>query len=438
MIRTLESQLLAMPAPMRCLLLQQAVYRPSYIPCRHLSSASSALNSPQPPQPPTTSSPQPPPSASAPLSFLPSPSNNPLRQPIPAAPVPPALLATATTILTTPPPRFLYSAPRFLNLPINARVPEICLLGRSNVGKSTLINALAGVASSSAGRSHGSAVSSAKRGQKSSLNANINTKKGGLGLAITSSKAGCTKTLNGYAFGLPPPNSRPQPPSVKPDLSSDQPKPRTSTRSARRLLASHNHDPTPSAALVLMDMPGYGQNSRSEWGAEIAKYLSRRRALRGAILLVDAVAGLKDGDRAVLRLLRDARVRVAVVLTKADKLGYGYGRDGEKGLAEVGRVCESVWDLLRDLERGVEGWEEGTGWEGEIWVTGAGDPRTGGVGVEGARFAIARMAGLVVDEREVMGRTAATVAERPKQRIVPFEELKWKTGSGSGRFEVEA
>ncbi|KAB5566832.1 hypothetical protein GE09DRAFT_1202144 [Coniochaeta sp. 2T2.1] len=447
MIRTIESQLLAMPAPMRCLLLQQTLRQPFYQSRRHISTTSTLLLprarpslspsqqqvAPTPPIPQASPpvrqpalSPSPPEAPqSAPLSYLPPPSNSPPPHTALPAPCPsPTILSHTTSLLTlSAPPRFLYSAPRFLNLPLNLRVPEICLLGRSNVGKSTLINALAGISSSSAGRSHGSNVSSAKK--KSGPGSQIK------GLAITSAKAGCTRTLNGYAFGLPPPPVKGDKKEKKEEKMVEG---RAATRSERRQLASRNHDPTPQAAMVLMDMPGYGQNSREEWGVEIAKYLSRRKMLRGAVLLIDAVAGVKDGDKMVLRLLRDANVRTAVVLTKADKLGYGVSnaRDPAKGVREVGAMCESVWALLRDLEgRGNStGWAEGEGWEREIWVTGAGDPRTGGagVGVEGARFAIARMAGLVEDEREVgekVGRTA--------QRIVPFEELQWKGGSSGSR-----
>ena len=165
-------------------------------------------------------------------------------------------------------------------------------------------------------------------------------------------------------------------------------------------------------------MPGYGLNSQAEWGVEIAKYLSRRASLRGAVLLVDAVAGLKDGDRIVLELLRNAGVRTAVVLTKADKLGYGTLETGEQAVMDM---CLRIWGELREMEGPSLTWVEGKGWEREIWVTGAGDPKNGGVGVAGARLAICRMAGLVEDGRP-FGVPAATPSAG---RVVPFDQLQW-------------
>jgi GTP-binding protein len=200
-----------------------------------------------------------------------------------------------------------------------------------------------------------------------------------------------------------------------------------STRSERRA-PKKKPEPPPRHSLVLMDMPGYGLNSQAEWGIEIAKYLGRRAMLRGAVLLVDAVAGLKNGDRMVLKMLRDADVRTAVVLTKADKLGYGSGDHGERA---VKKMCLNVWQELRDMERGSMTWLEGKGWEREIWVTGAGDPKNGGVGVEGARLAICRMAGLVEDNR------VFDVPElNPTGKIVPFDQLQWAAPSIAPRVDA--
>lgn len=220
--------------------------------------------------------------------------------------------------------------------------------------------------------------------------------------------------MNAFGFGRPSPAAKSVAPVAEEAEASSRSGP--STRSERR---APKKVPEPPArhGLVLMDMPGYGLNSQAEWGTEIAKYLGRRAMLRGAILLIDAVAGLKNGDRMVLRMLRDADVRTAVVLTKADKLGYGSGEQGEEA---VKKMCLSVWRELREMETGSLTWLEGKGWEGEIWVTGAGDPRNGGVGVEGARLAICRMAGLVEDNR-----TFGAPELGQSGKIVPFDQLRW-------------
>ena len=73
-------------------------------------------------------------------------------------------------------------------------------------------------------------------------------------------------------------------------------------------------------------------------------------------------------------------------------------------------------------------WGEGNGWEREIWVTGAGDPdRKGGLGVEGARWAVCRLAGLVEDERGVEKVEEVVLEEKEVERpkIVPFDQIQW-------------
>jgi GTP-binding protein len=180
-------------------------------------------------------------------------------------------------------------------------------------------------------------------------------------------------------------------------------------------------EPLPKHSLVLVDMPGYGLNSKAEWGAEIAKYLSRRVMLKGAVLLVDAIAGIKNGDRMVLDLLKDAGVRTIVALTKADKLGYGLAAEPGHGENEVRSRCLEVWDELREMEQKSLTWTEGKGWDREIRVTGAGDPRNGGLGVAATRLAICRMAGLIEPEKRL---ETSRMAGGSPSKIVPFDDAR--------------
>ncbi|TPX18814.1 uncharacterized protein E0L32_011493 [Thyridium curvatum] len=404
------------------------------------------------------------------VSYIPSPSASPTTSTTATrAPQPPArALDQATSLFLRPRPRFLYSAPRFLNLPVNTRIPEVCILGRSNVGKSTLLNALSGLETRGrAGRSHGSKRSRA-------------------GLAVTSATAGCTKTLNGYGFGPPLPllpsganNDKDGDGDGEGSSSSSSSAGGRSTRSQRRT-AAHQREPAPQHSLVVMDMPGYGLHSREEWGAEIAKYLSRRAMLRGAVVLVDSVAGVKDGDRLALELLRDAGVRTAVVLTKADKLvsssppssssssssppsssvatAAGSGAEKQQQQQQQQRQspeallrkrCVQVWDELRRAERRgrrkaapaqVAGWKEGRGgWEPEVFVTGAGDPRAGGLGVAGARLAICRLAGLVEGQgAEAQVSSAKAAPLLGTGRVVPFDQIQWAAPPSRGEEEETA
>lgn len=154
--------------------------------------------------------------------------------------------------------RLLYSADSLYQHPRNDHVPEMVILGASNAGKSSFLNALIGSD----------------------------------GAAKVSQRPGRTTTMN--AFGVGP---RPKIP--------------------RDLI--RKGDAPPRHSLILMDTPGYGFKSQAEWGDTILKYLDVRKMLRGAVLLLPADKRLQDTDKWMLRTLARTNTRMLVVLTKADK-----------------------------------------------------------------------------------------------------------------------
>lgn len=100
-------------------------------------------------------------------------------------------------------PLKLWSASKFRTTPMSSLEPEVAFLGRSNVGKSSLLNAIMGQ-----------------------------------DVCWTSSKPGRTREMNAFGIG--------------------------GTKGGEN-------------KVVLLDMPGYGKASRSEWGMEIMKYLQGRK-----------------------------------------------------------------------------------------------------------------------------------------------------------------
>ncbi|TLS24063.1 hypothetical protein PpBr36_08327 [Pyricularia pennisetigena] len=338
-------------------------------------------------------------------------------------------------------PEFLYSARRFLELPRNTLVPEVCLLGRSNVGKSTMINAIAG-------------MPSAKTGNVNKTLAKKGLGDGGVsGLAVTSRKAGCTQTLNCYGFGPAPSTQVSGCELLIPTRPEDseggegaevarevvggrsRSEVREDAKEKARNRETHNH------SLYIMDMPGYGHNSREEWGNEIVKYIQKRKMLKGAVLLIDAAAGFKEGDRVTLQLLRDAQVRTAVVLTKGNKaiLAFDPAVQGGADLSNdhpIVKACAQVWGELRRTEREVpqQSWTEGNGWERDIFVTAAHSSQEGrkdgaAFGLSGVRLALCNMAGLISGvqsrTREPSIKAASETKPASPSKIVSFDEIMW-------------
>ncbi|POR34005.1 Putative GTP-binding protein EngB [Tolypocladium paradoxum] len=153
---------------------------------------------------------------------------------------------------------FLYSAEALRHHAPNDHVPEVVVLGASNVGKSSFLNALVGQPRA----------------------------------ARVSQRPGRTTLMNAYGVG---------------------PRPKIPRELVRR------GTPPPRHGLVLVDTPGYGFRSRAGWGAAVLAYLEARRMLRGAVVLLSSEKRLLPEDRWLLGLLAESNTRTLVVLTKADK-----------------------------------------------------------------------------------------------------------------------
>lgn len=171
--------------------------------------------------------------------------------------------------------RFILSAVRPGQYPPDDGLPEVAFLGRSNVGKSSLLNALVKMASQQAGGSGG--VSGGKKE-----------------LAFVSSTPGRTQTINFYLIG---------------------------------------------EALRFADLPGYGfakvpSSVTGEWRRLVEDYLGGRTSLRLCLLLLDARRGWMDKDRELKDWLEFHRRPFAVAVTKMDKLSANEQR---RALAEIQR-----------------------------------------------------------------------------------------------------
>jgi GTP-binding protein len=78
----------------------------------------------------------------------------------------------------------------------------------------------------------------------------------------------------------------------------------------------------------LVDLPGFGYakvppEMKRKWQYELERYLEKREALRGVVLLMDIRHPLKDLDEVIITWCRRAQMPLHVLLTKSDKLKYG-------------------------------------------------------------------------------------------------------------------
>lgn len=157
-------------------------------------------------------------------------------------------------------------------------LPEIALVGRSNVGKSSMINSL------------------------------LNMSK----LARTSNTPGRTQTLNFYRVW----------PQGKPRFG-DQKDPDQGDRFT--LTGTALEAAVSTGAFYFVDMPGYGyarvsESQKQAWRKLIEHYLMTRSTLRGVIQIVDLRHPPSADDKVMSDWLRHYGANHLCLATKADKL----------------------------------------------------------------------------------------------------------------------
>ena len=201
-------------------------------------------------------------------------------------------------------------------------LPEIAFAGRSNVGKSSLLNILLG--------------------RKN--------------LARVSRTPGRTRLLTLFHVSIAAGARAPI------GMGSDAPGPRARASRAGRLLS-----PTGGHSLdcMFVDLPGYGYAKvakavQEQWGPMIEGYLSSRASLRGVVLLTDIRRGEED-EVNLVRWLGQQELGLVAVAAKSDKLPRGRRlqalRDLETFLgvpvigcsALTGEGKDLVWKAIREL-----------------------------------------------------------------------------------------
>lgn len=234
--------------------------------------------------------------------------------------------------------QFLYSAESLRHHPKNEHIPEILILGASNVGKSSFLNALVGK----------------------------------LDAARVSARPGKTTLMNAFAVG-------PLPKIPKGHVKQGEKLPRYS--------------------LVLVDTPGYGFKSQASWGDAVWKYIKARKMLRGAVVLISSEKKLMEQDKWLLRTLAEANTRTLVVLTKADKGGGSWtercGEMAELLRGELRKISRSAGNGWKE----GSGWNPdiyitAAGMDRMPKLASGG-------GVGGVRTSILEMAGFDLQDKEV-------------------------------------
>ncbi|XP_021404707.1 GTP-binding protein 8 isoform X1 [Lonchura striata] len=179
---------------------------------------------------------------------------------------------------------YVSSAVRMDHAPPPA-LPEVCFIGRSNVGKSSLIRALFSLAPEVEVRV--SKTPPRKRQKEPSLALQADNRAAQLEQCAVETFEknqaqrpikGHTKKINFFKVGK---------------------------------------------YFTLVDMPGYGYRSPQDFVEMVEAYLQERHNLKRTFLLVDGVVGLQKTDHIAVEMLEEFGIPYVVVLTKIDRASRG-------------------------------------------------------------------------------------------------------------------
>ena len=224
-------------------------------------------------------------------------------------------------------------------------LPEIAFAGRSNVGKSSLINSL------------------------------LNRKS----LARTSAQPGKTQTINYYYV-----EGRPE----EKDFAAKETASRKSQESPETANTAEEAEASGTAAttetadapvmesaeLYLVDLPGYGYTRaaveiREKWGRMIERYLQTSKQLRAVLLLLDIRHAPTANDRQMYEWIRTQGYEPILIATKQDKIKRSQLQKqlkllretlgAEKGTriipfsSETKQGRDEVWNVLLEIAQGA-------------------------------------------------------------------------------------
>jgi GTP-binding protein len=264
------------------------------------------------------------------------------------------------------PVSFLFSASKLPNIPADSATPEIAFLGRSNVGKSSLLNALLN-----------------KKNAK---------------IAHESKHPGRTRTMNLFGVGGAAEGA-----GVKRVAKKGMSLEMLEKAGAKELKkGTESRNVIGQGGLVVVDCPGYGFGSKEEWGGAVLRYLEKREQLARAFLLVDVTVGLKRSDEQILNILRDADTPHQIVLSKVDKILFPSGKLDMDRLPQRLDKLRSIQDEFRNSN--ITRYGAAAAMCPDVLCTSSNNHPLGRykrIGIEELQFAVLDAAGLIGEGKEI-------------------------------------